>query len=329
MMKDTYHLPDNKILKGLISKNKKVLKHLKKKNFEMLKDKMDKDYSTVEDAVIILDFIIDKIANELKQAEKAGVNTNKLFNKTFDNDYEIKGLKTSWEQFVSELVVTGIKVNDERTCKFLYDYFYPRAKKLVLLKSGSVDDAQELLQETIIKLLLMCRKEGKDGKGFHHENILALIMVMLKNTWIDMFRKRMRTAFMDINNEQIKTDMYPSEPKIKMFPNLNMIREFAISKKYLKRMKKKYRMEDFLDYSNLNDTQKKMIEVLLDMQKSNPVCKKLLLLTIFLPIADTEVIAGEMGYIKEKTKAGIESGLATLSTQKNRCIKRLKEYLNR
>ena len=329
MMKDTYHLPDNKMLKGLIRKNKRVLKHLKKKNFEMLKDKMDKDYSTIEDAVIVLEFIIDNIANELKQADKAGENTNKLFYKIFDNDYEIKGLKESWEQFVSELLVTGIKVNDERTCEFLYEYFYTRAKNHVLSNQGSVDDAQELLQETLIKLLLMCRKEGEDGKGFHHENILALIMVMLKNTWIDMLRKRKRIAEKEKNDNQNKTVLHNDEPGIKRVPNLNIIKDFEISKGFIKVLKNKYRMEDFFDYDNLNDTQKKIIDILMNKDETSPVCKKLLLLTCFLPKTDTKFIAREMGYIIENTEAGIKSGLATLSTQKNRCIRRLKEYLNR
>ncbi len=70
-----------------------------------------------------------------------------------------------------------------------------------------------------------------------------------------------------------------------------------------------------------------MIKALLTMEKSNPVCKKLLLLTEFLPISDSKLIAEEMGYIKEDTAGGIKSGLDILSTSKNRCLKKFKQIL--
>ncbi|MBC8490241.1 MAG: hypothetical protein H8D45_29855 [Bacteroidetes bacterium] len=222
----------------------------------------------------------------------------------------------------SDEIINGIKVNDKKTWEFLYKYFYPVAKKYVTNNSGSINDAKDHLQNTFLKILMQCR----EGRQF--SDIKTVIGNRIKWDWLDMLRTKKNITESEIKENDIKTFMNPVESIKAISSNTNFTKRFNLSKNLHKHLKKNCHVEDFLDYSNLNGIQKKMIEILLDQHKTKPVCKKLLLLTDFLPISDTRLIAEEMGYIKEHTETGIRKGLDTLSSQKVRCIKKFKEYLS-
>ena len=154
-----------------------------------------------------------------------------------------------------------------------------------------------------------------------------MISNKIKWRWIDKLRSEGKIAKTDISEAHKITNMHPMESRTKMFPNLNIIKEFWISVKYLKKMKEKCCVEEFLNYDGLNDVQEKMIEIFLDKDKTTSICKKLLLLTEFLPLADNVLIAEEMGYIHTDDVDSIKNGLNTLKTQKTRCLKKFKNSL--
>jgi len=221
----------------------------------------------------------------------------------------------------SDEIINGIKVNDKKTWEFLYRYFYPIAKKYVANNSGTDNDANDLLQNTFLKVLLKCRK------GYHHDNIKVVIAKRLKWDWLDMLRSKKNITESEITENNIKTYIHPVESDKALSSNVNLAKRFNLSKNLHKHLKKNCHVEDFLDYSNLNGIQKKMIEILLDKDKTNPKCKKLLMLTHFLPISDNVIIATEMGYIPSDESENKKKGLDILKTQKTRCIKKFKESL--
>lgn len=222
-------------------------------------------------------------------------------------------------------VLTGIKTNNEKVWTGLYNDLMPLAINHVINNSGSVDDAKDLLQNTFEKILLKC------GKGYQHDNIKAIMIRRLKWDWLDILRsnKRKKEIESEIQASHESSSFVAIE--IDKISNLkiNIKKRFNLSVNYIKNLKMKCRTEDFLDYNGLNDEQKKMIEILLDMEKNNPVCKKLLLLTEFLPVNDTTIIAREMGYITEETESGRQKGRDTLKTRKKECMKKFRQYFSK
>ena len=218
-------------------------------------------------------------------------------------------------------IINGIKLNDRKIWEYLYKHFYPLAKSYILNKSGDVDDVKDVMQETFYKIFEKCSKD------FEHDNILALTMTILKNTWIDMLRKRKHNTNKEISENDLKVDKSYDEPNSISSSKFNLSKVISLSKSITKKLNINSKIEDFLDYRNLNEIQRKMIDVLIDQAKTNPVCKKLLMLTHFLPISDNILVANEMGYILSNSPENEKKGLDKLKTQKARCIKRFKESL--
>lgn len=216
-------------------------------------------------------------------------------------------------------IINGIKTNDKETWNALYKEFMPVAVSLINNSSGNIDDAKDLLQETLLKVFLKCTK------GYQHENIKAIIAKRLKWDWLDMIRSKKNSTNLKAYENVEGEAHYLSETIIPLHPKGKLANIFSLSKKYLKRMKSEYRTEDFLNYDNLSETQKRMIEILLDKKKTSEKCKKLLLLTEFLPISDSTLIATEMGYVKTKTEEGIKKGKDTLKTRKRLCLSKFKQ----
>ena len=171
--------------------------------------------------------------------------------------------------------------------------------------------------------MLKCRK------GYHHDNIKVVIAKRLKWDWLDMLRSKKNITESEITENNIKTYIHPVESDKALPSNVNLTKRFNLSKNLHKHLRQNCHVEDFLDYNNLNGIQQKMIEILMDSNKTKHVCKKLLLLTEFLPVSDTTLIAREMGYIHSDNAESEKKGLDTLKTQKNRCLKNFKEYLSK
>lgn len=223
--------------------------------------------------------------------------------------------------YSSKEIIIGIKVNNRNIWHYLYKYFYPKAKNHVTYNSGTIDDVKDVLQETFYKLFEKCRD------NFQHDNVLALIMTMIKNTWIDMLRKKKHRVEAKIHDKDIKFDESFNEPISTSSTKLNLSKIFKISKSLGKQLNEHCKIENSLDYNQLNEIQRIMIGILLDPDKTKPKCRKLILLTHFLPISDNVVIANELGYVKSSDSVSIKKGLDILSTQKTRCLKKFKESL--
>ncbi len=222
-------------------------------------------------------------------------------------------------------LLNGIKTNDAVIWNELYSDLMPVAIGFVTKNSGSPDDAKDLLQDALLKILLKCRK------GYRHENIKAIIVRRLKWDWIAMLRsnKKKKGQEIEIETPQATPDFKYADDETVSKLKINIKKRFKLSGNYFKKLKTKCCTEDFLDYDNLNEIQKKMIKALLEMEKSNPACKKLLMLSEFLPLRDTAVIASEMGYITEETEAGIKKGKDTLKTRKAYCLNLFRQYFNK
>ncbi|NQU80878.1 MAG: sigma-70 family RNA polymerase sigma factor [Bacteroidetes bacterium] len=221
----------------------------------------------------------------------------------------------------SKEIINGIKSGDRNTWEYLYEKMYPVVEKYVTANSGTKDDAKDILQNTFVKIWKKC------GKGFDHDNIEAVIVRRIKWDWLSELKSRKDKINTEISDEQIITRPSTFEKEDREISKIDLIKRFKITKNILKQIKKTIRMEDYLDYSNLNDIQKRMIAIFLDPDKTTQLCSKLLFLSTFLPISDNVLIARKMGYIKSDDPEDIRKGLDKLSTQKNRCIKRFKEQL--
>jgi DNA-directed RNA polymerase specialized sigma24 family protein len=222
-------------------------------------------------------------------------------------------------------ILNGIKTNDIVIWNELYNDLMPVAISFVTKNSGSADDAKDLFQEALLKVLLKCRK------GYQHDNIEAIIVRRLKWDWLAMLRSNKKRQEIELeikaSPENSGFDLIESEKIAKS--KIDIKKRFHLSKQYLIKLKKKCRTEDFLNDDNLNKIQKKMVRDLLKMGINNPACKKLLMLTEFLPLRDTAVIAREMGYITEETEAGIKKGKDTLKTRKTYCLNLFRQYFNK
>jgi len=222
----------------------------------------------------------------------------------------------------SNKILNGIKTNDEETWKTLYEEFMPVAKSFFNNRPGDIENAKDLLQNTFIKVLLKCRK------GYYHENIKAVIAKRLKWDWLDMIRSSKNIMTLQADENTVGESMYFADSNKPFSSNVGLNKIFGLSGNYLSRLKKTHRVEEFLDYDKLNEPQKKIIEIFLNKKKTSERCKKLLLLTEFLPISDNEFIAREMGYIADETKEGIKRGKDILKSRKALCLSRLRQSFN-
>ena len=96
-------------------------------------------------------------------------------------------------------IVEGLKVQDEKILNFLYDNYYPTVRNHVLKNSGSVEDASDVLQESIITLYKQVTlpefKLSSDLKGY--------FFGIVRNIWNAQLRQKKPTTNLDddlINN---------------------------------------------------------------------------------------------------------------------------------
>ncbi len=65
-------------------------------------------------------------------------------------------------QYDSELIVEGFKRQDTDTLEYIYKKFYPSVRNLVMLNSGSEEDARDLFQEALIVMYRKLTYESLD-----------------------------------------------------------------------------------------------------------------------------------------------------------------------
>lgn len=87
-------------------------------------------------------------------------------------------------------IQTGLRQNDRATTEYLYKTLAPPVFKYVLLNSGTREAAQDLFQETYLKVL----KNIVEGKYRQHDKFEAYFLTVARNTWIDQLRARQKTT---------------------------------------------------------------------------------------------------------------------------------------
>jgi len=333
-MNNKNNFSDNEITQGLVDGDSDVFDYLKNKYFQIALDvaKADNGFEEVAQELLacVLTRIVDKFKKVNEQNNKAEkdnkpiIDLNELYDSTFTKDKFKERCKNTWRaRKASKLIINGIIVNDPGTWKMLYDYFYPRAKKMVLQNSGSEHEVKDLLQDTFLDLLEKCWNSLLPCDV----NILAYIMAMLKNKWIDILRKRGTIIIEDLNDnhkieDTLSNDIDEIPFKDKFFKDLE-----KLLNKELENMKIEYNIEDFLDISSLNDKIAGMIKTILNEEKTSETCRKVILLdsylpyskTIYLPDTRNEFIAKLLGYANTQT----------LAVTKSRCLEKLRTYFNK
>jgi RNA polymerase sigma factor (sigma-70 family) len=83
-------------------------------------------------------------------------------------------------------IIEGLAQNDRKTTEHVYKTLAPPIFKYVLSNSGTRDEAQDLFQETFIKVL----KNIHDGQYNHREKFEAYFLTVARYTWLDQLRVR-------------------------------------------------------------------------------------------------------------------------------------------
>jgi RNA polymerase sigma factor (sigma-70 family) len=93
------------------------------------------------------------------------------------------------------IIIEGLRLQDEKILNYLYDDYYQSVKNHVLKNSGSLDDASDVLQESVITLYkqVSCPdfKLTTDLKGY--------FFGIVKNTWNSQLRLKKRTTELDMD----------------------------------------------------------------------------------------------------------------------------------
>jgi len=101
--------------------------------------------------------------------------------------------ETLFKQAENELLeedfffIQRLKWRDRKAQLRLYGMLHPKIEKHILHNSGSVDDAQDVVQETIIKLYKIINEE--DSKI---TSLIGFAMGIVRNDWLKELRKRKR-----------------------------------------------------------------------------------------------------------------------------------------
>jgi RNA polymerase sigma factor (sigma-70 family) len=94
--------------------------------------------------------------------------------------------ESTFNPYNQEELLLGIKANDSKVLKWLYQSQYPKIEKYVLTNNGDEDQAKDLFQEAFIALW----NNVKGGK-FIPENgtaVTGYLFQIAKNKWLDYLR---------------------------------------------------------------------------------------------------------------------------------------------
>lgn len=78
----------------------------------------------------------------------------------------------------------GLKSKDNKAYDILYKFYYPSVKNFITKNNGSVDDAQDIFQETILVLLDKIPKDEFDLKS----SLKTYIFAISSNLWLKRLR---------------------------------------------------------------------------------------------------------------------------------------------
>ena len=121
-------------------------------------------------------------------------------------------------------IIDAIKTNSnkmDKSLEYIYDKMWPPARKFVVEKGGTVEDARELFQNAVIVFY----ESVKNQKYEHRAKISTYIFTVINNSWCNELKKRKRkTDFEYINTsisyDDIDNDSIEKSDKIKYFMEL-------------------------------------------------------------------------------------------------------------
>lgn len=86
-------------------------------------------------------------------------------------------------------LIQRLKWRDRKAQLYLYGVLHPKIEKHILYHSGSLDDAQDITQETIIKLY---KKLNEDANKI--TNLIGFAMGIVRNDWLKELQKRKKKS---------------------------------------------------------------------------------------------------------------------------------------
>ncbi len=98
--------------------------------------------------------------------------------------------------FTDNDIIDGLRKDDKETLRHIYKTLGPKVLGYVLNNSGSREDADELLQNCVLKVWHNIKKDSYDNKGKFEIYFFNIV----KNTWIDELRRRKRRPTDDIES---------------------------------------------------------------------------------------------------------------------------------
>jgi RNA polymerase sigma factor (sigma-70 family) len=105
-------------------------------------------------------------------------------------------------------IIEGIRNQNDKTLNWLYDNYFQTVKNYVLKNSGTVDDASDVFQDSIIVLYNRITGEGlnltTDLKGY--------FFGIARNVWNAQLRKKRKTTELDIDLPDEMSDDEMDDP---------------------------------------------------------------------------------------------------------------------
>jgi RNA polymerase sigma factor (sigma-70 family) len=92
-------------------------------------------------------------------------------------------------------IIEGLRVRDEKILNYLYENYYQTVKNHVLKNSGSVDDASDVLQESIITLY----KQVTSSDFQLTTELKGYFFGIVRNIWNAQLRQKKMTTEFDID----------------------------------------------------------------------------------------------------------------------------------
>ena len=85
-------------------------------------------------------------------------------------------------------LLAGIQRKDSQAFSYMYQHFAPKILGYVLKNSGSQADAQEVIQESLLKVW----QKVQDGKYESQGKLKSYVVTVGVNTWLETLRNRKR-----------------------------------------------------------------------------------------------------------------------------------------
>lgn len=103
--------------------------------------------------------------------------------------------------YSSKQIIDNIKhrKNYEKTIRELYNLYYDKVKVLILKLNGTKEDAEDIFQDAIAKVIWSIDKDQFKGEA----HISTYLFTISKNMWLSTLKKRNRY---DVSYDNVKVD---------------------------------------------------------------------------------------------------------------------------